>query len=104
MQIENLLADFERKLVLQRYSKNSILNYKSAVKNFLQVAARKFNNPDELGVAEIEKYVFWKIDKHAVSHSYQRMIVASIDKFYNLVVGVKLNLKHLYPSRKTYIA
>jgi site-specific recombinase XerD len=102
MQIENLLADFERKLVLQRYSKNSILNYKSAVKNFLQVAARKFNNPDELGVAEIEKYVFWKIDKHAVSHSYQRMIVASIDKFYNLVVGVKLNLKHLYPSRKTH--
>jgi len=102
MQIENLLADFERKLVLQRYSKNSILNYKSAVKNFLQVAARKFNNPDELGVAEIEKYLFWKIDKHAVSHSYQRMIVASIDKFYNLVVGVKLNLKHLYPSRKTH--
>ena len=32
MQIETLLADFERKLVLQRYSKNSILNYKSAVK------------------------------------------------------------------------
>jgi hypothetical protein len=32
MQIETLLVDFERKLVLQRYSKNSILNYKSAVK------------------------------------------------------------------------
>lgn len=102
MQIETLLADFERKLVLQRYSKNSILNYKSAVKNFLEIAARKFNNPDELSVAEIEKYVFWKIDKHAISHSYQRMIVASIDKFYNLVVGVNLNLKHLYPSRKTH--
>ena len=102
MQIESLLADFERKLVLQRYSKNSILNYKSTVKIFLQVAARKFSNPDELGVAEIEKYVFWKIDKHSVSHSYQRMIVASIDKFYNLVVGVKLNLKHLYPSRKIH--
>lgn len=102
MQIENLLADFERKLILQRYSKNSILNYKSAVKNFLEVVARKFSNPDELGVAEIEKYLFWKIDKHAVSHSYQRMIVASIDKFYNLVVGVNLNLKHLYPSRKTH--
>ncbi len=102
MQIEALLAEYERKLVLQRYSKNSILNYKSAVKSFLQVAEKKFSSPNELGVAEIEKYVFWKIDKHAISHSYQRMIVASVDKFYHLVVGVKLNLKHLYPSRKTH--
>jgi ORF-2 with homology to tn21 tnpI gene len=102
MQIETLLADYERKLILQRYSKNSILNYKSAVKNFLQIAEKKFDNPDEFGVAEIEKYVFWKINKHAVSHSYQKMIVASIDKFYQLVVGVNLNLKHLYPSRKTH--
>ncbi len=102
MHIETLLADYERKLTLQRYSKNSILNYKSAIKAFLQVAERKFGSPNELGVAEIEKYVFWKIDKHSVSHSYQRMIVASIDKFYQLVVGVNLNLKHLYPSRKTH--
>ena len=102
MQIEALLAVYERKLVLQRYSKNSIINYKSAVKSFLQIAEKKFNSPNELGVAEIEKYVFWKINKHAVSHSYQRMIVASIDKFYRLVVGVELNLKHLYPSRKTH--
>jgi integrase/recombinase XerD len=77
--------------VLQRYSKNSILNYKSAVKSFLQIAERKFSSPDEIGVAEIEKYVFWKIKKHAVSHSYQRMIVASIDKFYRLVIGAELN-------------
>jgi hypothetical protein len=55
---------------------------------------KKINSPNELGVTEIEKYVFWKINKHAVSHSYQRMIVASIDKFYRLVVGVELNLKH----------
>ena len=45
---------------------------------------KKINSPNELGVTEIEKYVFWKINKHAVSHSYQRMIVASIDKFYRL--------------------
>lgn len=102
MQIEILLEEYERRLVLQRYSKNSILNYKSAAKNFLQIAERKFGSPDEISVVEIEKYVFWKIEKHAISHSYQRMIVASIDKFYRLVAGVELNLKHLYPSRKTY--
>ncbi|HHU97682.1 MAG TPA: site-specific integrase [Petrimonas sp.] len=64
------MAEFEQKLILQRYSKNSILNYKSAVKSFLQIAERKFSNPNELGVSEIEKYVFWKVNKHAVSHSY----------------------------------
>lgn len=41
MQIEALLAVYERKLVLQRYSKNSIINYKSAVKSFLQIAEKK---------------------------------------------------------------
>lgn len=102
MQIEILLADYERKLVLQRYSENSILNYKSALKSFLQIAAQKFNSPNEMSVAEIEKYVYWKIEKHAISPSYQRMIVASIGKFYQLVVGVDLNLKHLYPSRKIH--
>ncbi len=43
MQIEALLAVYERKLVLQRYSKNSIINYKSAVKSFLQIAEKKIN-------------------------------------------------------------
>jgi len=103
MQIETLLADYERKLIFQRYSKNSILNYECAVKSFLKIVENKFSTPDELGVAEIEKYVFWKINKHAVSHFYQRMIVVSIDdKFYRLVVGVELNLKYLYPLRKTH--
>jgi len=83
MQIEILLAEYEKKLILQRYSKNSILNYKSAVKSFLQIAEQKFSSPDEIGVVEIVKYFFWKFKKHAVSHSYQRMIVASIDNFTN---------------------
>lgn len=103
MNIEHLLSEFERKLVLQRYSKNSIENYKSAVRSFLKIAEKKFGNPTELGNMEIEKYVFWKIEKHKISHSHQRMIVASIDKFYQSVFGIKLTLKHLYPSRTKHI-
>ncbi|MFA5639968.1 MAG: hypothetical protein WC946_05735 [Bacteroidales bacterium] len=30
------------------------------------------------------------------------MIVASIDKFYSLIVGKSLNIRHLYPSRKKH--
>lgn len=102
MDIENLIMIFERRLKLQRYSPNSIRNYSSAVKSFLQIAAKKFNDPGRLTENEIEKYVFWKIEKDKISNSHQRMIVASIDKFYRLVLNRELEIKHLYPSRKRY--
>ena len=69
MQIKTLLADYERKLVLQRYSKNSILNYKSAVKSFLQITEQKFRSPNELGVTEIEKYVFSRLVRISATNS-----------------------------------
>ena len=94
MDIENLIAVFERKLSLQRYSVNSIKNYSSVVRSFLQMAEKRFHRPDELSENEIEKYVYWKIRKDHVSSSYQRMIVASIDKFYSSVVGKNLNIKY----------
>ncbi len=102
MDIENLIMIFERRLKLQRYSPNSIRNYSSAVKSFLQIAAKKFNDPGRLTENEIEKYVFWKIEKDKISNSHQRMIVASIDKFYCLVLNRELEIKHLYPSRNRY--
>lgn len=102
MDIENLIMIFERRLKLQRYSPNSIRNYSSAVKSFLQIAAKKFNDPGRLTENEIEKYVFWKIEKDKISNSHQRMIVASIDKFYCLVLNRELEVKHLYPSRNKY--
>jgi len=102
MDIENLILIFERRLKLQRYSPNSIRNYSSAVKSFLQIAAKKFNDPGKLTENEIEKYVFWKIEKDKISNSHQRMIVASIDKFYRLILNRELEIKHLYPSRKRY--
>lgn len=102
MKINDLIVTFERKLKLQRYSANSIKNYISAVKSFLQIAAKKFDHPDQLSESEIEKYVFWKIEKHKISSSYQRLIVASIDKFYQSVLNRNLQIRHLYPSRKEH--
>ncbi|MBP7024156.1 MAG: tyrosine-type recombinase/integrase [Bacteroidales bacterium] len=102
MDIENLIAVFERKLMIQRYSTSSIKNYSSSVRSFLHVAEKRFDQPDELNENEIEKYVFWKIRKDNISSSYQRMIVAAIDKFYYSVVGKNLSIRHLYPSRKKH--
>ena len=100
MEIDNLITFFEQKLMIQRYSTSSIKNYSSSVNSFLQVAAKKFEHPNQLSEQEIEKYILWKIEKHKISSSYQRMIVASIDKFYNLVMNQNLQINHLYPSRK----
>lgn len=102
MNIEKLLLEFEQKLILQRYSLNSIRNYKSAVKSFLETAEKKFSHPNELNEEMIEKYVLWKVQKHKVGVSHQRMIIASIDKFYKSLYNRKLDVKHLYPSRKSY--
>lgn len=102
MEIEKLLIEFEQKLILQRYSPSSIRNYKSAVKSFLEVAEKKFSHPNELDEISIEKYVLWKVQRHKIGSSQQRMIVASIDKFYASIYNKKLNIKHLYPARKSY--
>ncbi len=56
MNINNLLATFEQRLPLQRYSDASIRNYKSAVDSFLRLAARKYQKPEELNAGKIEKY------------------------------------------------
>ena len=102
MDIEKLLIQFEQKLILQHYSPNSIKNYKSSIKSFLEVAEKKFSHPSELDEVSIEKYVLWKVQKHKIGISHQRMIIASIDKFYTSVYSKKLNIKHLYPARKSY--
>lgn len=100
MDTEGLINEFERKMIIQRYSHSSIQNYKSAVRAFLQVAERKYNHPKEIKEADIEKYLFWKIEKHHMGASYQRLIVASIDKFYLSLFNTQLNIKHLYPHAK----
>jgi site-specific recombinase XerD len=97
---DGLINEFERKMMIQRYSPSSIQNYKSAVRGFLQLAERKYSHPMEVKEADIEKYLFRRIEKHHIGASYQRLIVASIDKFYIFMFNTQLNIKHLYPHAK----
>jgi site-specific recombinase XerD len=101
--IQNWLSLFEKKLIIQRYSKATCKNYKSCVSQFLLLAAKKFTHPEDISAADVEKYVFWLIEKKKIGDSYQRMTVASIEKFYFLVFGKTMSLKHLYPKRKAYV-
>ncbi|OJV38664.1 MAG: hypothetical protein BGO33_09075 [Bacteroidia bacterium 43-41] len=100
MEIDDLMNGFERKMIVQRYSPNSVQNYKSAVRCFLQLAEKKYSHPLEITETDIEKYLFWKIEKHRIGTSYQRLIVASIDKFFLSMFNTQLNIKHLYPRTR----
>jgi len=100
MDINHYLSQFEIRLRIQRYSDATIRNYKSALCQFLKIAERKFTSANEISISDIEKYVYWLIEKRKIGTSSQRMVVASIDKFYILVIGKHLDINYLYPKQK----
>lgn len=102
MNIQIYLQRYTERLQIQRYSPSSIKNYQSNLFLFLTVASEKYTSAEEIKIAAIEKYIFWKIKKDNISASHQRIILASIAKFYELVLDKRINLKHLYPQRKEY--
>lgn len=102
MNIQDYLQRFTERLQIQRYSPSSIKNYKSNLLQFLKIASHKYTSAEEIEIAAIEKYIFWKIKNENISTSHQRIILASIAKFYELVLEKRINLKHLYPQRKEH--
>lgn len=102
MDVQKWLTLFEQKLTIQRYSQATIANYKSCVAQFLTLASKKFAQPQDISVSDIEKYVFWLVEKKKIGSSFQRMTVASIEKLYALAIQQSLSLKHLYPKRKAH--
>ncbi len=102
MNIQNYLQCFISHLQIKRYSPTSIKNYQSNLLLFLTVEAHKYSTATEIEIAAIEKYFHLKIKKDSMSDSHHRIILASITKFYELVLEKNINLKHLYPQRKDY--
>jgi integrase/recombinase XerD len=100
MNIQDYLQRFTERLQIQRYSPSSIKNYQSNLFLFLMIASQEFASIEKIDLTAIEKYIFWKIKKDNISASHQRIILASIAKFYELVLDKRVNLKHLYPQRK----
>jgi site-specific recombinase XerD len=100
MNIQVYLQRYTERLQIQRYSPSSIKNYNSNLFQFLTMASPKYASAEEIEIAAIEQYIFWKIKKDNISASHQRIILASIAKFYELVLEKRINLKHLYPQRK----
>jgi integrase/recombinase XerD len=102
MNIQDYLQCFTERLQIQRYSPSSIKNYQSNLFLFLTVASQEFDSIEKIDITAIEQYIFWKIKKDNISASHRRIILASITKFFELVLEKRINLKHLYPQRKEY--
>ena len=102
MNIQDYLQRFTERLQIQRYSQSSIKNYQSNLFLFLTVTSQEFDSIEKIDITAIENYIHWKIKKDNISASHQRIILASITKFYELVLEKRINLKHLYPQRKEY--
>lgn len=99
MDIQDLLQRFAESLKIQRYSSSSIKNYQSNLLLFLYYVSKQFSCIEEIEISHIENYIFWKINNGKCSTTYQKMILVSISKFYDFVLGIKINLNHLYPKR-----
>ena len=91
---------FEQKLRLQRYSNATIDSYKSCIVQFLKILDKKSIEPVSVSYSQIEKYIYWLLEKRNAGPSTQRMHVASVEKFFELVLQKPMSLKKLYPKRK----
>ena len=96
--IQNILAEFDAALRLQRYAPASRKTYKNALAKFLL----HFSHQDlaSLSVRKITRYLSSLQQKENISPSYQRQILAAIIKLYNLHYNRALDLSALYPKRK----
>ena len=90
------LDRFRQALTLKRYSPRTILSYTNAVKTALR--EMKLTSAEELTSASFERYMLKKVES-GISASWQRMIVASVALYSELVLERTLKVDHLYPSR-----
>ena len=90
---------FVQQLKLQRYSKNSIANYLSCINKFRMYA--KNNNIINPKFEDFEQYIYYQLRENQISASTQKQILASITKYFKIVYDKELNLKSLYPQRKS---
>ncbi|MCX7728636.1 MAG: site-specific integrase [Bacteroidia bacterium] len=92
-----LLEDFTQLLQIKRYAPNTIKTYKQALLQFLQAFPNQ--NAESITPADIEKFIYQKVNKEHISASYQKTLVGAIKFLYHEVLRKKYHLNYLYPDR-----
>lgn len=94
------IHNFEKKLLLQRYAQNTIKTYSACINRWINYRG---NEPLELVTEkDIEQFITEMIENENWSASYQKQMLAAIEKFHILFFQVKFNIKSLYPMRQAF--
>ncbi len=96
--IQDLVSKFRQKLSIQRYAQSTIKTYGNCLAKFLK-AFEKYELKD-VSEKNIENYIAHLLKVEKISDAYQKQMLGTIAKFYELIYGKKLNLFYLYPKRK----
>ena len=87
---------FRSQLKTLKYSEKSIASFCSSLQQFM-VGFQQYE-AETVTIPLIERHLNWLIHEKAISSSYQRQILAAVQKYYNLVLNLKLDLSGLYPK------
>ena len=93
-----LVEKFLTRLRVQRFSENTIENYKSQLIYFLKISNQY--KPEDITDNQLEKFIIWLVNEKNIGQSYQKAMLATLKKFYKEIFNREVNLSHLYPKRK----
>lgn len=89
---------FKYQLQNQKYNENTINSYLICLQPFMDFF--KNNKAEHISIELIEKHLNWLIAEKEISKSYQKQILFSIQKYYELVLNQKIDLKTIFPKNQ----
>ena len=97
-----LVEKFLTRLRVQRFSENTIENYKSQLIYFLKISNQY--KPEDITDNQLEKFIIWLVNEKNIGQSYQKAVACfyfatayfmfSTDKILNTVTRCFVAVKH----------
>ncbi|MGF1533961.1 MAG: site-specific tyrosine recombinase/integron integrase [Bernardetiaceae bacterium] len=98
--IREKVEQFKQHLALQRYARSTIKTYANCLAKFLKAFERY--DLEQVQEKNIQNYLIHLIETEKISDSYQKQLLGTIAKFYELNYQRKLNLAPFYPKRRQH--
>lgn len=74
-----LVEKFLTRLRVQRFSENTIENYKSQLIYFVKISNQY--KPEDITDNQLEKFIIWLVNEKNIGQSYQKAMLATLKKF-----------------------
>ena len=85
--IANIVAEYQKQLIIRRYSPSTIAAYKSQITSFLN--ATKNQNIKHFKNKDIQEYIYLRITKDKIGLSTQKHILGALRLFYKVMYNVE---------------